>query len=273
MMDSTSLHAFLECLLLGPIALLAAAALDAKGAAGDDVARARQAVETDARLQSGHAAISHIDHDALGRILPGWVFFNARFRQFPVAQAPPAGLRSSNVFAVGQGSKVVALMDAGQLEKFFRDHQKPAVAEEQLKDAARAWVLLSVQFHQDGFYTFQLLDDATHVGGPPQARTAAATVVVAQGGSGTLSATLSFDRAGKLARVQESNKLRPGPRPICQATKLLDPDTLVRRMAERDLIIMGAAAEEYLLEQRAAAPAALREAIDHVRQRIARGEK
>jgi hypothetical protein len=45
-------------------------------------------------------------------------------------------------------------------------------------------------------------------------------------------ATLTFDGGGKLARVAEGGKLRPGPRPICQATKLLDPDPLVRRMAE-----------------------------------------
>jgi hypothetical protein len=29
-------------------------------------------------------------------------------------------------------------------------------------------------------------------------------------------------------------QLRAGPRPICQATKLLDRDPIVRRMAEQD---------------------------------------
>src|SRR5205085_1021891 len=61
---------------------------------------------------------------------------------------------------------------------------------------------------------------------------------------------------------------RPGPRPICQATKLLDPDPVVRRMAEQDLLIMGRAVKPYLDEQRARAEPGLRKAIDRLWQRI-----
>jgi hypothetical protein len=57
-------------------------------------------------------------------------------------------------------------------------------------------------------------------------------------------------------------------RPICQATKLLDPDPVVRRMAEDAILVMGRAAEEYLSEQRARATPALRAAIDQIWQRI-----
>ena len=88
------------------------------------------------------------------------------------------------------------------------------------------------------------------------------------GGSGTVTASLTFDDAGKLAKVSEEAKFRPGPRPICQATKLLDPDAIVRKMAEQDLLIMGLAAREYLNEQRAQAGPELRRAIDRLWQRI-----
>src|SRR5207302_8872564 len=94
------------------------------------------------------------------------------------------------------------------------------------------------------------------------------TVAAMAGGSGTLGATLTFNKAGKLTKVRETDKLRPGPRPICQATKLLDRDPVVLRMAEQDLLLMGRAAKPYLDEQRAEAPADMRRAIDRLWRRI-----
>lgn len=57
-------------------------------------------------------------------------------------------------------------------------------------------------------------------------------------------------------------------RPICQATKLLDADPIVRKMAERSIQIMGRAARGYLEEQRAQAAPDLQQAIDRMWQRI-----
>src|SRR6184192_2360441 len=62
--------------------------------------------------------------------------------------------------------------------------------------------------------------------------------------------------------------IRPGPRPICQATKLLDPDPLVRRICEQDLLIMGLSARDYLMEQRARATPELRAALDRLWEKI-----
>ena len=88
--------------------------------------------------------------------------------------------------------------------------------------------------------------------------------------------TDGLDRVGLLrelwrqlaAQVNEEAKIRPGPRPICQATKLLDADQIVRRMAEQDLLYMGRAAHEYLMQQRAQAAPDLQQAIDRLWQRI-----
>jgi hypothetical protein len=66
----------------------------------------------------------------------------------------------------------------------------------------------------------------------------------------------------------ERRAIHAGVRPICQATKLLDPDPIVRRMAERDILVMGRAAKAYLDEQRARATPALRQAIDRMWKRI-----
>jgi hypothetical protein len=251
----------------------AAPAPEKKGPSAEDVARARKAVEADPKLKTAGAIIQPIEDAAVGKVLPDTVFLAVWFRQFPVARVVPEGLKASNVFAVDRDDKVTVLTDAAGLEKFFRARAVPARGEEALKDAARAWVRLAQQFHQDGFYTFELVDDATRVGGEEGARTASATVAPMKGGSGTLTATLTFDEAGKLAKVSETDKLRPGPRPICQATKLLDPDPLVRRMAEQDLLIMGLAAGPYLDEQRAGAAPELRRAIDRIWQRIRAAER
>lgn len=68
--------------------------------------------------------------------------------------------------------------------------------------------------------------------------------------------------------VSETANLKRGVRPICQATKLLDADLVVRRMAEQDLFVMGKAAGDYLAGQRAKADRKLQKAIDRIWQRI-----
>ena len=57
-------------------------------------------------------------------------------------------------------------------------------------------------------------------------------------------------------------------RPICQATKLLDADPLVRRMAERDLLVMGSVAQDYLIQQRLKATPELQREMDQIWERI-----
>ena len=93
-------------------------------------------------------------------------------------------------------------------------------------------------------------------------------LVVTEGGKGEINATLTFDGAGKFVKLEQTGKVLPGVRPICQSTKLLDPDPIVRQMAERDILVMGRSAETYLAEQRALAPKELRQAIDRLWKRI-----
>jgi hypothetical protein len=73
---------------------------------------------------------------------------------------------------------------------------------------------------------------------------------------------MALGTAGSLVHIYEKGALRPGVRPICQATKLLDRDPIVRRMAEQDLLVMGRAAKPYLDQVRAAAQPKLQQAID-----------
>jgi len=178
----------------------------------------------------------------------------------------PEGMKASNVFAVG-GGKVEHLKDPKTLQTFFGQNGAKATSEEAAGNLAQGWLSLSQEFIQDGFFKFNI--------GKPEVKSEGGkvasvddTAVVMAGGNGEIKATLTFDAKGRLSRVTETHKIRPGPRPICQATKLLDPDSIVRRMAEQDLLYMGLAARDYLMEQRAAASPALRQAIDRLWDRI-----
>jgi hypothetical protein len=123
-------------------------------------------------------------------------------------------------------------------------------------------------FKQDGFFKFAIPDGAVTVEQANDGRRASGKALVTAGGKGELSVSLTFDEAGKLGKVAEGGHIKPGVRPICQATKLLDKDALVRRMAEQDILVMGRAAQEYLREQRAKAEPALQGAIDRIWKRI-----
>lgn len=189
-----------------------------------------------------------------------------RFRIYPVARIIPEGLRPSNIFVVNKDGKLEHLSDIKTMEGFFRTHHAAAKNGTDAKAILAAWLTLTPEFHQDGFYKFDVLDKEFATESSPLK--AGGRAVVMQGGNGDLRAELAFDGDGKLATVTEKVAIRRGPRPICQATKLLDADAIVRRMAEQDLIIMGISARDYLMEQRDLAAPELRETIDRLWNQI-----
>jgi hypothetical protein len=204
----------------------------------------------------------------LGRSFPNQRFFVLRFRQYPVARMAPKPLAANNLFAVTKNGRVRQLTATKGLEDFFRTTLDPVTDAESAKDAATAWLYLSEEFKQDGFFTFSIPEDSLAVQGSKGGWTASGRAVVTQGGKGEIAADLSFTGDGKLAKVEETSTVKAGIRPICQATKLLDPDSIVRQMAEKDILVMGQRAKVYLDEQRAKASPELRQAIDHIWQRI-----
>jgi hypothetical protein len=207
----------------------------------------------------------------LAKNFPDYEFFAVRFRIYPVARKLPEGMKPSNIFAVSKDGKVRHLKDEKALEGFFRADGPAAKTNEDASSVVQAWLSLSPDFIQDGFYKFEVSkevgitrDDVE----PKRLLSAQGRVIVVCGGKGDINATLKFAKDGKIDSVSDDRKVRPGPRPICQATKLLDPDPIVRRMAEADLLFMGTDARDYLMEQRAKASPALRQAIDRLWQRI-----
>ena len=234
----------------------------------DDIAKAEKAVKDQlAKYKAAYGQVTQLKDDALGKAFTGYTFFGVLYRQYPVGRLVPKPLKPSNVFAVGRDGKPQLINEPKALEKFFREHARGGSADH-AKDGVRAWLMLASQLKQDGFFRFKLMDDDTRAEKDKGGLVASGKIVVMQGGSGYLAAKVTFDSDGKFAKVTEEAKIRPGPRPICQATKLLDKDPIVRRMAEQDLLIMGRAAKPYLDEQRAKASPELRRAIDRLWQRI-----
>ncbi len=258
--------------LLGPRLALAEETTSTDAASVGDV-RGRELLQQKLATLRGaeRGQVMRVVEDVLVRAFPEDLFYVLRFRQYPVALAPPGPLASNNLFVVRRDASVEHLRDVGALEVFFRAALRPVTTDAQAQDAARAWLRLAQEFRQDGFLQFAIPDDSLKVAALANGgrEVTGKAVVTPQGGNqGEIAATLTFDGRGSLLTVSESASITRGIRPICQATKLLDPDPIVRRMAEEAILVMGKGAKEYLDEQRARARPELQEAIDRIWRRI-----
>jgi len=238
----------------------------------EDIEKAEKAVNAYVEKQKAtNGKTARVSDEVVEKALPGHAVFTLMFRQFPVARQLPEGFQAANLLVVS-GDKVQLINSSKDLKKFFEEKSAKAGKEDDAKDAARAWLRLSQELLQDGFYAFKLEDDSTKAEGK-DARTVTAKVSVTKGGNGTLEATLKFDKEGKLTAIDETAKIKPGPRPICQATKLLDKDPVVRAMAEQSLMCMGTLAKDYLDEQKAKASPELKKEIERVWKKIVESDR
>jgi hypothetical protein len=213
------------------------------------------------------AVVRPITDDYVGRTFPSFSFFGVIFRQHPIAVLCPQtqDLKCSNVFFV-KGGRVDFVATIPDLKFFFSAELGTAPSETAAADAASTWLRFSEELKQDLFYTFSApeisympREDVTRVRGH---------AAVMAGGEGQIDVLITLGAAGSLVQIYEKSALRPGVRPICQATKLLDRDPIVRRMAEQDVLVMGRAAKPYLDQVRATARPKLQQAIDRIWQRI-----
>src|SRR5216683_5706942 len=186
--------------------------------------------------------IRPITDDYVGRTFPNFSFFGVIFRQYPVAHLCPGqqGLECSNIFFV-QNDDVGFFPNISEMKTFFSEKLCPVPSEDAASDAGRSWLRFSDELKQDLFFEYSppAVEYTPNVDGA----TVSGQVVVTAGGQGLIDMTMNFDLAGILVDVQESSTVRPGVRPICQATKLLDRDRIVRRMAEQDILGDGAPSE------------------------------
>jgi hypothetical protein len=224
-------------------------------------------------LGAGRRRASLVSDEPVARALPGQLVFAVRFPLYPVARVPPEPLKPQNLFAVGADYEPKLINDPRGLEEFFRAAAGPVKDEETARYYALAWLRLTEELAQDGFYKFSTLEEATKIGDDRGGKKVTTKAVVMGGGNGEIVVTLTFDAVGKLSHVDEKVHLKPGPRPRCHATRLLHPDPVVRSIIEQDLLIMGLAAKDYLDEQRRQAGPELKQAIDRIWQRILADER
>ena len=212
-----------------------------------------------------------VKDEPLAREFSGYSFYALRFRKYPVARLPPEPLKANSLFIVKPDGSVGHIVDTETLKNFFRATLAPVTAQAKAREAAKAWLRLAQEFYQDGFFHFSIPEDSIRVTAMDSGglEVFAKAVVNQQGGNtGEIGSSLTFDAAGVLTNVLESVEVHRGIRPKCQATKLLDPDPIVRGMAEEAILVMGRDAKAYLNDQRAKASPELQRAIDEIWQRI-----
>lgn len=211
------------------------------------------------------AELMPISDEALQKEFAEVMFYALRFRQFPIAYEVPAGMKPGNLYAVEADGTVVHLAGSDDLAKFFQKHAAAVKDAAAAKAAARSFVRLAEEWRQDGFFQFTIPDQSVTAEAADRGIKASAKAVASGGGNrGEITVALSFDGDGKLSSAKDEGEMHEGVRPICQATKLLDPDPIVRGMARQCVLVMGLRARDYLIEQRAKASPALQKEIDKV---------
>ncbi len=216
------------------------------------------------------ARFQFIESSALTSALPDTIFYSLRFPQWPIGFDVPSPLQNNNIFAVDKSAKLELVTNDAQLEKLFRERLRQVKDAQAAKEAVIAWLVLGEELAQDGLYQFSIPESEIKVEqiGTTIVATGKAIVKPVGGNSGEISAELVFDAQGRIQSAHQAVNLQAGMRPICQSTKLLDPDPIVQRMAEQDLLIMGSMAKEYLDEQRKKVSPELQREIDRVWRRI-----
>lgn len=234
----------------------------------------RQALDKKLKEYPGASdgAVSDLTDPAVTQAFPKITTFILRFAAFPVARAVPAPLKGGNLFFVRPDRSVLLVNDQDDLRAFFKDNLAKVENADAAKTDFKAWLRLGQELFQDGMFRFKestdVAADATKDIPPSTIRVTGTCPVDPKGGDkGSVKGMLFFE-SGKLTKAELTSDLKSGMRPICQATKLLDPDPIVRRMAESCIVIMGQACRSYLDEQRAKATPELQREIDRVWQRI-----
>lgn len=208
--------------------------------------------------------------DGVKETFPDHVLFSYTIRLYPVAREAPAPLKHANVIAIPKkkDGKPILITDTKELEKFFKENARAVKKSEEADETVKAWLRGSAELNQDGFFKFTVKAGTGSATGNVITATGEAAVDPQNMDKGEIKATLSF-KDGKLASAETKVAISAGIRPRCQATKLLDPDPIVRAIAEDSLRVMGSTAKEYLDEQYEKASPELKKAIDRVRKKIA----
>ncbi|GIW79398.1 MAG: hypothetical protein KatS3mg105_1205 [Gemmatales bacterium] len=245
----------------------------AKPPAKSDVKKAEDAIRQAVKAFKSATLLSD---PRILRTFPDYLFFDVRFRyNYGV---PLGEIEGSACWAVNKKTgKTIRLgqngeADTKELIKFFETNMAPVNSDAVQKEAVWACLRIAQEaFTEHGWMSMTIKESDILVG---NVTAIGKSVVTPKGGnSGELIVYLAREDGNK-ATVRIENKIRRGPKPICQATRLLDPDPILCRICEQQLLLIGVHADDYLADRRARAETAeLRNAIDRIWQRIVAGEE
>ena len=221
---------------------------------------------------NGHPPLVLIATEALARAFPHYRFYGLTFPQWPQAEVPPHPLSASNVVSLAPGGAVMVLTSPSELKDYFNAHRHRAARDP--GTILLAWLDLTWVFSEDGFFQFDV-GQAIQVNRQDENVLASGKDIVQPhgGDQGEIDVTLTIAPDATILSARDTRDVRAGIRPICQATKLLDPDPIVRKMAEQCLLVMGSRAKPYLEAQRVKAPPELQKAIDAIWLRMQERER
>jgi len=189
----------------------------AKGAQGvvEQIARQEQKKLEDqlARRKNKNAIVYPVADQSVGQTFPSHVILAVRFPLYPVAIRPRAPLHSQNLFIVDKDGQQEQVTDFKGMEDFFRANTGTVINASKARQVVRAWLAMSQELSQDGYFTFEKTVQA----GPSKfglKATGKATVKPEMGNKGSIEVTITFDIDGMLGEIKEDKKqFRTGKRP------------------------------------------------------------
>ena len=160
------------------------------------------------RIQGAQTGqIISIDDGAVVQAFPFDRFYVLSYRRYPVAPALPESLAYNNLLVVHADEKVEFIRDPSALEAFFRSQLRPVTAELQARHSVKAWLRLSQEFQQDGFFQFSTPESGLLVVTERGVMRASGKAEVGSdyGNSGEIFISLSFNPAGRLTDERNSD--------------------------------------------------------------------
>ena len=147
--------------------------------------------------------------------LPSEHFYALRYPRYPVARVLPEDLSYSNLLVVHADGNVARLADANALESLFRSRLIRITNGRLALQAVRAWLRLTQEFHQDGFFEFQKPSGKlnSRVKSRGIIASGSTTLVENGGNKGEIAVVLRFDPNGKLLSAVEMVNVISGRRP------------------------------------------------------------
>ena len=156
-----------------------------------------------------------LDEGYVVRAIPSRKFYVLRFRLYPVAPPIPEGLSSNNLLVLQSDGSVEQILDLDALETLFRSASAPVISRRAAEDSVKAWIRLTEEFHQDGFFHFADPDVLEFKSGRDGIRVSGRALVLPDAGDlGEIRVRLEFDRVGRFLKASESARVVPGHRPI-----------------------------------------------------------